>query len=221
MIYHFDFHAVSPYWRELAAGCAMTIGIAAIATFAGFVVGLAIAIARTSRFRTLQKLTVCYIEIIRNTPFLVQLFFVFFGLPALGLHLSPLAAASIALTLNCAAYSAEIIRAGIGAIPRGQYEAGAALGLRPVQVLARVALKPALRIIYPPLCSQFILTFLATSIISSIGIEELTGTAQHIDSIIFRSFEIYIVITILYLLIAALFSYSLRRIYAYYLDYPV
>jgi polar amino acid transport system permease protein len=162
-----------------------------------------------------------YVEIIRNTPFLVQVFFIFFGLPALGISFQPWSAAVLALSLNCGAFSAEVIRGGIDAIGRGQYEAGTALGLKPLQVFRYIVLKPALRIIFPALSGQFVLTLLTTSIVSSISAEELTSIAQSIDTLTFRSFEIYIVATILYLTMSFGFATLFKFVDRLYFSYPV
>ena len=221
MTYQFDFFALLPFWRSFIDGVVATITIAAVATLGGFVIGLLLATMRTGRMRLAQLAAVSYIELVRNTPLLVQLFFVFFALPAAGLRMSPMAAGVLALVANCAAYSAEIIRAGILSVPKGHLEAGAALGLRPYQIFFLVMLKPALRTIYFPLCSQFILTLLATSIISAIGVDETTSMAQRIDSEIFRSFEVYFVAAILYWVMAESFSTFFRKVYDRLFDYPL
>src|SRR5690606_7476959 len=117
-----------------------------------------------------------YIELIRNTPFLVQLFFFFFALPAVGVRWSPYTAALVAMTVNLGAYATEIVRAGIEAIPRGQIEAGLALNLTRVEIFRFVVLKPALRAIYPALTSQFILLMLASSVVSVISAEDRKST---------------------------------------------
>lgn len=220
MTYSFDFGSLLPYWPQLAHGALLSLGLAALTVVIGFTLGLLTALARGSRFRTLQLAAISYIEVIRNTPFLLQVMFIFFGLPAIGISLPPWPAAILALSLNCAAFSAEIIRAGIEAVPRGQFEAGAALGLRPLQVFRYIVLKPSLRVIYPALTSQFILALLTTSIVSSISAEELTSAAQAIDTLTFRSFEIYIVATGLYLAMASVFSVAFKTIERAVFAYP-
>ena len=151
-----------------------------------------------------------YIELIRNTPFLVQLFFFFFALPAIGLRWSPYTAALVAMVVNLGAYATEIIRAGIESIPKGQIEAGLALSLKPHQVFRLIILKPALRAIFPALTSQFILLMLSSAVVSVISADDLTSVAANLQSQTFRSFEIYIVVTLIYLALALAFSALFR-----------
>jgi polar amino acid transport system permease protein len=221
MTYRFDFAALLPYWRVLMAGCWLTLWMTVISVVLGFAIGLVTVMANRSRFRLPRLLASGYIEVIRNTPFLVQVLFIYFGLPSLGLSLTPWPAAILALSLNCGAFAAEIIRGGIDGIPKGQFEAGTALGLGPFQVMRFVILKPALRTIFPALSGQFILLLLATSIVSSISAEELTAVAQEIDTTTFRSFEVYIVATLLYLAISLLFSFVFKTIERMAFSYPV
>ena len=202
-------------------GCWLTILLSSISISAGLVIGILTALAKQSRFAAARIAAGTYIEIIRNTPFLVQVFFIFFGLPTLGISFQPWSAAILALSLNCGAFSAEVIRGGIDAISRGQYEAGTALGLKPLQVFRYIILKPALRIIFPALSGQFVLALLTTSIVSSISAEELTSIAQSIDTLTFRSFEIYIVATILYLIMSFGFATLFKAIDRLYFSYPV
>lgn len=221
MTYQFDFSVLLPYWEQLLRGCWLTILLSAISICAGLVIGILTALAKQSRFAAARIAASTYIEIIRNTPFLVQVFFIFFGLPALGISFQPWSAAILALSLNCGAFAAEVIRGGIDAISRGQYEAGTALGLKPLQIFRHIILKPALRIIFPALSGQFVLALLTTSIVSSISAEELTSIAQSIDTLTFRSFEIYIVATILYLVMSFGFATLFKLINHLYFSYPV
>jgi polar amino acid transport system permease protein len=219
--YHFDFGAVLEYWPALAYGCALTLSMTFLAVLAGLTIGLLTMLARRSRSRLLQLAAVSYVEAIRNTPFLMQVLFLYFGLPQLGLGISPWPAAIVALSLNSGAFAAEIIRGGVDGVPRGQFEAGAALGLHPLQVLRFVVLKPAMRVIYPALSGQFVLLLLTSSIVSSISAEELTAIAQEIDTSTFRSFEIYIIATALYLAMSLLFSLAFKGIERRTFSYPV
>jgi polar amino acid transport system permease protein len=219
--YQFDFGVLLPYWPQFLHACLLTLWLAATAVVCGFVIGIATVLARRSGMAVLRAVALSYIEVIRNTPFLVQVFFIFFGLPTIGISFTPWTAAFIALSLNCGAFSAEIIRGGVDSIPRGQFEAGAALGLTPLQVFRYIVLKPALRIIYPALSGQFILALLTTSIVSSISAEELTSTAQLIDSDLFRSFEIYIVATLLYFALSMIFSFIFKGIDRAFFSYPI
>lgn len=220
MTYQFDFSVLLPYWEQLLRGCWLTVLLSAASISAGLVIGILTALAKQSRFAAARIAASTYVEIIRNTPFLVQVFFIFFGLPALGISFQPWGAAILALSLNCGAFAAEVIRGGIDAIARGQYEAGTALGLKPLQIFRYIVLKPALRIIFPALSGQFVLTLLTTSIVSSISAEELTSVAQNIDSATFRSFEVYIVAALLYLAMSTIFSTLFKAIDRLYFSYP-
>jgi len=220
MTYHFDFSVLFPFWGELLRGCALTLWLGALSTVIGLSIGLLTVMAKRGRFGILRKAANVYVEAIRNTPFLVQVFFIFFGLPSIGVSLQPWSAAIVALSLNLGAFSAEIIRAGIEAVPRGQFEAGAALSLSPFKTFRYIVLKPALRTIFPALSGQFILLLLTTSIVSSISAEELTSVAQSIDSTTFRSFEVYIVTALLYLVMSMLFAVVFKGIDRIYFSYP-
>ncbi len=221
MTYHFDFSVLLPYWDQLLRGCLLTILLSAISIAAGLCIGVMTALAKQGAFGPMRLAATSYIEAIRNTPFLVQVFLIYFGLPTLGVSFQPWGAAVLALSVNCGAFSAEVIRAGIGAIPRGQFEAGAALGLRRLQVFRYIILKPALRIIFPALSGQFVLALLTTSIVSSISAEELTSVAESIDTLTFRSFEIYIITTILYLTMSFGFAAVFKMLDRMCFSYPV
>jgi polar amino acid transport system permease protein len=221
MIYQFDFGVLAPYWEQFLRGCGLTILLTTCSIAIGLAIGIVTALAKRSHVGPLRLAATSYVELIRNTPFLVQVFFIYFGLPALGLRFEPWSAAILALSVNCGAFAAEVIRGGIEAIPRGQYEAGAALGLKPLQVFRYIVLKPALRIIFPALSGQFVLALLTTSIVSSISAEELTAIAESLDTITFRSFEIYIVATALYLAMSILLATILKMINRASFSYPV
>ncbi|MBC7392215.1 MAG: amino acid ABC transporter permease, partial [Variovorax sp.] len=160
----FDFGAILVDWRLLAKGITWTIGLTAIATLIGMVVGVACAWARSSGPAWLRWVVGAYVELIRNTPFIVQLFFIFFGLPAAGVKLSPEVASIIAMVANLGAYSTEIIRAGIEATPKGQIEAAVSLALNKAQVFLRVVLPPALKKVWPSMVSQIIIVMLGSAV---------------------------------------------------------
>jgi polar amino acid transport system permease protein len=204
----FDFGAVLVDWRLLAKGVAWTVGLTAIATLIGMAVGVACAWARASGPAWLRWLVGSYVELIRNTPFIVQLFFVFFGLPAAGVKLTPETASIIAMVLNLGAYATEIIRAGIEATPKGQIEAAVSLALNKVQVFTRVILPPALKKVWPAMVSQIIIVMLGSAVCGQISTEELSYAANLIQSRNFRAFEAFIVATLVYLALAV----GLRRL---------
>ena len=220
MKYTFQFDAVFAAWPLLLKGTWSTIELSILAMLAGLVVAILCAWGKTSGPRPLRWLINAYIELIRNTPFLVQLFFFFFALPAIGLRWSAHTAALTAMVVNLGAYATEIIRAGIESIPRGQIEAGLALDLKRHQIFRFVILKPALRAVYPALTSQFILLMLSSSVVSAISADDLTSVAANLQSQTFRSFEIYIVVAVIYLVLALLFSALFRTIYRHTLNSP-
>ena len=213
MNYTFRFTPVIARIDQLLDGLATTLWLSAAAIALGFLVGVAGALAAGSRSKALRGLVLAYVEAIRNTPLLAQLFFIYFGLPALGLRLEALSAALITLVINLGAYSTEIVRAGIEAVPLGQRDAGAALGLTRWQIMRLIVLKPALKIVFPALASQFTLLMLATSILSQIGVEELFHMASLIDTTTYRSFEVYAVTCGFYLATAVAFRLLFALIY--------
>ena len=167
MNYQFQFDAVFAAWPLLLKGTWITVQLSLIATVLGLLVAIFCAWGKTSGPAWLRFIVNTYIEVIRNTPFLVQLFFFFFALPAIGLRWSPYTAALTAMVVNLGAYATEIIRAGIESIPKGQIEAGLALNLKAHQIFRLVILKPALRAIFPALTSQFILLMLSSAATSA------------------------------------------------------
>lgn len=197
-----DFSSVFERWQMLADGMWLTVELALATTATGFIIGTAVAICRRSGGPLLEKIAAIYVEAVRNTPFLVQIFLVYFGLSSLGFSFSAITVAIIALTINVGAYTAEIMRAGFDSIPKGQWEAGECLGLSPVKLYWHVGLRPAMERVYPSLTSQFILLMLASSVTSQISAEELTAAANFIQSETYRPFETYIVIALLYLVLS-------------------
>ncbi|GAB4166670.1 MAG: amino acid ABC transporter permease [Thalassobaculales bacterium] len=204
MSYTFQFRDVFAAWEFLAEGLATTIHLSVVTMVFGLAIGVAGAAARLYGGALLRAVVGAYVEVIRNTPLLVQLFIVFFGLPSLGVRLDAMTAALISLTVNLGAYAVEIVRAGLQAIPRAQIEAGHALGLSGLQVFRYIVLMPALKIMFPALASQFILLMLATSIASQISVPDLFHAASIIQSRTFRDFEVYTLITVLYVALALL-----------------
>ncbi len=194
-----DFGAVLSQWPLLVKGVAWTVGLTAISAVIGVAVGIACAWARVHGATWLKWVAGTYVELIRNTPFIVQLFFVFFGLPAAGVKLSPEAASIIAMVINLGAYAAEIIRAGIEATPRGQIEAAMSLALTRAQTFMRVVLPPALKKVWPSLVSQIIIVMLGSAVCGQISTQELSYAANLIQSRNFRAFEAFIIATAIYL----------------------
>ena len=186
-------------WPELLAGLWVTIQLTLMTTVGGVALGILGAALRSGRPSILSRLWGVYVELIRNTPFVVQLFFIVFGLPNLGVKLTASEAALLAMLINLGAYSTEIIRAGIQVTPRGHWEAGRVLGLSRTQTFVQVVLPPSLKRIYPALVSQCIIVMLGSSVVSQVSHEELTFAANLIQSRTFLSFEVYLVTTLMYL----------------------
>jgi polar amino acid transport system permease protein len=219
--YKFDFGPVIDGLPDLLWGCLGTLGLALAGMVLALVIGIGGVVLRDSPYRGLRWLVIAFVELIRNTPFLVQIYFIFFALPLAGIRLDPTPTAIIALGVNGGAYAIEIIRGGVQSIGKGQIEAGLALGLHKGQVFRLVVLKPALRAIFPSLTSQFILLTLTTSIASAISAYELTSVAQNIENNTFRSFEVYGVVTLLYLAMSWLMMRMFAQITARHFSYPV
>jgi len=196
------FQDVFSRWPMILNGIGLTIALSFIAIMLGLVLATGMTALRSLAGSWAGYIVDAYVELMRNTPFLVQLFMIFFGLPQLGIRLNGLEASILAMTLNLAAYATEIIRAGVDSIHRSQIEAGLALAMSRWQVLKHVVLQPAFARVWPALSSQFVLMMLASSICSFVSVQELSGTAAIIEQDTFRSFETYIVVTVIYLVLA-------------------
>lgn len=202
MSYTFQFSALAQYQGEFLSGLWLTVRLSVLSIILGSAFGIVLASLRSVRGRWVRFLVDAYVEVIRNTPFLVQLFIVYFGLPGIGLRVGADTAALIGMTINLAAYSTEIIRAGIEAVHKSQIEAGEALGFTRFQIYRHVIIVPAVAKVYPALCSQFVLMMLASSVCSAISTHELAASAAFVESQTYRSFEVYIVVTLMYLALA-------------------
>jgi polar amino acid transport system permease protein len=213
--YVFQWDIIFRNYDLFLKGIWLTVRLAGTATFFGLLIGIVGAGCRSFRIVPFNRIVAIYVEIIRNTPFIVQLFFIFFGISSLGWRMSAGQAALIALTANLGAYATEIVRAGIETIHRSQIEAGYSLGLSTLQVFRHVILFPALKVIYPALSSQFILLLLGSSIVSQISAEELSFTANFLQSRTFRSFEIYFAVTLMYLVLSLMFRGAFYSIYSF------
>ncbi|MER8365580.1 amino acid ABC transporter permease [Mesorhizobium sp. M0991] len=208
MTYSLDFGWLAGATGAIARGAATTILLIAVTTLAGTLLSILGAAGRRNGPLLLKRAIGVYVEVIRNTPFLVQLFFIFFGLPSIGVRLDPVLAAMLAMTLNMAAYTIEIVGAGLDAVPPGQTEAALALGLRPRQVFVKIVLPQALKVIYPALTSQIVIMMLESAVVSQIAVRELTYEADMLQARTFRAFETYFVVTMVYLIL----SIGLRRL---------
>jgi polar amino acid transport system permease protein len=205
-----DFLPVLANWPMLLKGLVLTVVLTGIALPLGMLLGVACAWARLHGGPLLRTVVAGYVEVFRNTPFIIQLFFLFFGLPSLGLRMSPETASILAMTLNLGAYACEQVRAGIEATPRGQIEAAQCLALNRWQIFTRVVLPPSLGRVWPALTGQMIIVMLGSAVCSQISTEEISYAANLISSRTFRSFESYIVVTLSYLLLAVLLRQALN-----------
>ena len=208
MAYSLDFSWLADAASLILNGALMTILLVVVSASLGTLISILGAAGRRSGNAMLRAAVTSYVELIRNTPFLAQLFFIYFGLPSLGLRLDPVVSAILAMTINLAAYGIEIVGAGLDAVARGQREAGLALGLRPRQIFMKIVLPQALKVIFPALTSQIVITMLESAVVSQISVRELTYEADLLQAKTFRSFETYLVVTIIYLFM----SVALRRL---------
>ncbi|MEM6713640.1 MAG: amino acid ABC transporter permease [Cyanobacteria bacterium P01_F01_bin.56] len=213
MTYRFQFQVIWDNWPLLLEGVWLTLQLSVGATVLGLMVGMVGALCRISGSRVLRSLATVYVEAIRNTPFLVQLLFIFFGISSLGPSLGNEQAALLALTINFGAYATEIMRAGIESISPGQIEAGKSLGLNRLKIFRLVVLKPAIANIYPALIGQIVLLMLLSSVVSQISAEELTFMGNFLRSRTFRDFEIFSAVAVLYVLLTLLFKLTAQLLH--------
>jgi polar amino acid transport system permease protein len=210
--YSFHFHVILENWRTLLDGVLLTIRLSVVTMVIGLLVGIAGAYVLRFGHRPARFIVRSYVDVFRNTPLLVQLFFIYFGLPSLGLPLSPNTAATWALGINLGAYAIEIVRSGLLGVPAGLVDAGRALGMRDFQIYLLIMLRPALVISFPALSSQFVVLMLGTSVVSTISAEELTAVASSIQSRTFRSLEVYLAVLAIYLSLSLAVKWILHLI---------
>jgi polar amino acid transport system permease protein len=208
--YVFQFRPVFQELPLLLSGALVTIHISILALFFSFIVGTIGALCRLSRFRWLSVPARWYVEFIRNTPLLVQLFFIYFGFSQINIEVPNYWAGVIGLVVNNGAYLTEIVRAGIEAIHKGQFEGGISLGLSFPQLMRYVVFPQAFRVIYPPLCNQFIGIILWSSLVSTIAVQELALRGKELVTETFRSFEVYTVVTLVYVVMTLMISGFLK-----------
>jgi polar amino acid transport system permease protein len=199
MNYVFDFKSVFEQWPLALQGMAVTLRLSFFSTVLGFLVGTLCAIGRTSGPRWLRNVISGYVEVIRNTPLIVQTYFLIFGMSSVGFRWPIEVGATVALFVNIGAYTTEIMRAGIDSVKKTQLEAAECLGLTPTQTYLHVVLRPALERVYPALTGQYVLLMLVTSILSAVGVEELFGIANRIQTETYRNFEVFILLGVAYL----------------------
>ncbi len=213
MNYGFDFSFVTEFWPSLLEGAWLSIKMSTLSIVLGFLFGVALAIAKTEGGWFLKGATTAFVDVTRNTPLIVQAFWLFFGLAALQIRVPAFYAAIVALTINTSGYTCEIVRAGMDSVHRGQKEAAACLSFTKAQVLRYIVLPQAVEKMYPALVSQFVLMMLASSIMSQISAEELTAVGYQIQSQTFRGFEVFIVIAVIYVFLSWLLRVSMNVCY--------
>lgn len=200
--FQFNYDVIWESIPILLGGVKLTIVIALIGLFVGFILGAVAGLGKISKSWLLQKLAGLYVETIRGTPLIVQVMFLYFGLPlVLGMRIPPLTAGIIAIAINAGAYIAEIVRGAVQSISLGQYEAGRSIGLTRSQTMAYVIWPQAFKRMIPPLGNQFIISLKDTSLLVVIGVGELTRSGQEIIATNFRSFEVWLTVAVMYLVL--------------------
>lgn len=185
----------------LLEGLKITVELTFIVLAISLVLGIIVALCRLSKNRVLSAVTGFYVDFMRSTPLLVQLIYIYFVLPTIGIRLDPFVAGVVGLSLNYSAYLSEVYRSGIQAIPRGQLDAAAALGMRPSLTMRRIVLPQAIRIVIPPLGNYFVALFKDTSLVSVLTLQELLFSGQIIISRTYDYFTIYTMVLLLYFLV--------------------
>lgn len=208
MAYRWDFDSILDNWQALAVGAVGTLRLFLICLVLGLGFGLVVALARRSRRAPLRWLAVAFIEFFRNTPVLVQILWFYFALPMLvPVEITPFTAAILGISLNSAAYSAEIYRGGIQSIEPGQWEAARSIGMSGLQTLRRIVLPQALRRVLPALTNRGIEIFKMTTLASAVTYVELLHQGKLVASLRFNPLEVYTVVGVLFFL----FLYPLVR----------
>jgi polar amino acid transport system permease protein len=219
MDYVFNYRSIWANKHLFLSGAVVTLEIAVLAMILGLLLGMVAAVARNSNNRFLRFSSSAFVEAIRNTPLLVQLYLWYFGLGYIRINISPFICVVIALGINNGSYLTEIIRVGIEAIKKEQTSAGMSLGMGRFQVFRYVVIVPALGIVFPALCNQFIISILASALAMVIGVRDLTYEAVNLQARTFRSIETYIVVIIAYIILskaAVIFSSRIdRRFFEY------
>lgn len=206
------FREILPHLGEMLEGLKYSLILTVISMGLGLVIGILACVMKNGKNKTLRVIANAYIEIIRNTPLLVQLYILYFGLAEFGIDLSPFQASAIAMTINAGAYNAEIFRGGLLSVPNGLSEAGHALGMTSFQVFTRVKLKIAMRNAFPGLINQLVLLFLFSSVTATISMHELSYVTFNLQSSTARVFEVLIISGILYYACSAIWVFVFRRL---------
>jgi len=210
---NFDVELIVRSIPLLLAGATVTVQITALSVGFGLIIGMFVGIARLSALLPVRAVAAVYVDFIRGTPLLVQIFLIYFALPILlGTRIDPFIAAITACSINSGAYVAEIFRAGIQSIDKGQMEAGRSLGMTWPQTMRHIILPQAFKRVIPPLGNEFIAMLKDSSLVSVIGFEELTRRGQLIIARTYGSFEIWLTVALIYLIM----TLAISRLVAYF-----
>jgi len=201
-----DFTLLTPYIGDLALGAQLTALACALALAGALVLGIVVALMRTAAMPLARRVASVYVDVFRNVPFIVQLFFLFYGLPEIGVELGAFSTGVLALSLAGGAFTSDVIRSGILAVEPGVLEAAQVSGLSRLAIYRRIVLPIALRSSIRPLGSVFVNLILTSSILSAITVNELTGSAKIVASDTFQPFEVYVVLLVLYALLTWMVS---------------
>jgi polar amino acid transport system permease protein len=204
--YQLIFRTVFPYLDVLPDAILVTLSLSLLTIALSFAIGVAGALARRSRSRALRFAGAAYVEFMRNTPLLVLLYLIYFAIPQLGLRVSGFSSAVVALTLNSGAYMTEILRGGLLAIPRGQYDAAHSQGMTGLQTFHHIVFPQVLRVIYAPLGNQFIQIVLGSSLASVVAVNDITSWMQTTGSATFRYLETFVVAGLVYVAMCQLIN---------------
>ena len=207
-----DFSAIYPYLHMLFKGAWITIQASLVARFCGLVLGIFVGAVRVAPFGPLRSIAAAYIYVIRGTPLLIQLFLIYFGLPSLGLNLPAFTAGVIGLTINSSGYVGEIVRGGIEAVPKGQWEASKVLGLSYMHTMRFIILPQAIRNMLPAIGNEFVTLIKESSLLSTLAITELTMVGQQVRSVTYASFETFIIVGLIYLVMTSITSLALQYV---------
>jgi len=201
-----DFTLLTPYIGDLALGAQLTALACALALAGALALGIVVALMRTAAMPLARRVANVYVDVFRNVPFIVQLFFLFYGLPEIGVELGAFSTGVLALSLAGGAFTSDVIRSGILAVEPGVLEAAQVSGLSRLAIYRRIVLPIALRSSIRPLGSVFVNLILTSSILSAITVNELTGSAKIVASDTFQPFEVYAVLLVLYALLTWMVS---------------
>ena len=205
-----DFTVIIPRLPLLLTAATVTIQVSVLAVFFGTIFGIIIGVLRTMPNRFISSIAATYIYVIRGTPLLIQLFFIYFGLPSLGINLTAFTAGVLGLSIKAAGYIGELVRGGIEAIPNGQWEAGQVLGLSYGKTMRFIVLPQAIRNMLPAMGNEFVTLIKESSLLSTLAIAELTMMGDRIRSATFAPFETFLVVALIYLFLTSVTSFLLR-----------